>query len=389
MLTQAPSKPTKRIAVAIELDHEIPWHHQCYRGILDYAKARGWQCITDPFVLGASGVSPAEYDGVVGRIGTQTAAVIERHGIPSVNHWFNSPVQGLATVLQDKVGGATLMAEHFLACGYKRYAMMVSNNRVGQLDQEAMWRVLEPQGFARPKLFWYRDEVEGSGERFQSFRNDLREWVRSLVPPVGVYVWQATQARYLAQICEELGLEVPRDVGILVSVDSPLISEMYTPTLSAVEHEFSRVGYQAAAMLDKLMQGEEVRPRHQLVKPQRLIVRESTDVFLCDDKLVTDAMRFIADHVRRSLVMEDVCSALNVSESSLRRRFEEARGRTVREEIVRLRVDYLKRLLTETKMSIGQIANECDFSSPGQFSRYFSSASGETPSVYRKRIKGW
>ena len=79
-------------------------------------------------------------------------------------------------------------------------------------------------------------------------------------------------------------------------------------------------------------------------------------------------------------------SVIGVSESTLRRRFESALGRQVKDEIARLRTDHVKLMLTQTDTPIATIAEECGYSSPTQLARYFSKAVGVTPNAYRKRF---
>ena len=157
--------------------------------------------------------------------------------------------------------------------------------------------------------------------------------------------------------------------------------------LSAIEYDFYRQGYEAAAMLDKLMAGERIDPIHKTIGPNRIIVRESTDVFLCDDPLVSGAMHYIASHVRESIGVEDIAEAMEVSRRKLERHFEETLGKTVYNEIKRLRVEYIQHLLEETGRPISDIAFDCGFSNTSHFARYFKSVADLTPSDYRKKYR--
>ena len=146
-----------------------------------------------------------------------------------------------------------------------------------------------------------------------------------------------------------------------------------------------RGGEGGAGVLDELMQGQEVTPQHRRVTSTRLGQRESTEVFLCEDELVKEAMQYIAEHCRQTLKIDDVAEALHVSERTLRRKFDTVLGRTVPDEIKRLRIERLKLIVEETNQPIGEIAEAFGFSSGGQFSRYFSTAAGMPPTAYRKK----
>ena len=382
----AKSAPVKRIAIAIEMDHAYPWHHDCYQGILQYGQSRGWQCVVDPFLFGASeeqGDKP--YDGVVGRITSEVAELAQTHSIPVVNHWSKCPAEGLPSVLIDEFSAGRLAGEHLMACGYRHFAFMgLESDLLGHGDLEGLTQAVTSKGFLPPDSWGYNESFEEDRQKHMQFRDGLRHWLSDLTLPVGILTTASSAVRYLTQICDEIDRSVPQDVGIIVQ-SADISSDTGSPSITSVELDFLRVGFEAARLLDTLMMGNPSHPLQRLVAPKRLIARDSTDVFLCDDPLVKEAMVYISEHCRKPLKVEDVADALHTSESTLRRRFEKSLDRQVRDEIVRQRTNYIKAMLAETDKPMATISIECGFSSPTQFARYFSSATGMTPSAYRKQ----
>ena len=376
----------KRVAIAIEMDFAYPWHHDCCQGILEYGEQQGWRCVIDPFLVSVTDQGgDGQYDGVVGRLDAETAEIAKSHGIPAVNHWGNAPSQELPSVLIDEVAVGRLTGEHLMACGYRRFAFVgVQDNMPGDQQLDGLTQAVTAKGFKPPTTWMYSQLFEESREELTRFRRDLIAWLSALEPPVGIAAVNATAARYIAQVCSELGLDVPRDIGIVVQ-SSDYSSDTGTPSITAVGQDFMQLGIEAAKLLDQLMQGKEVHPLQRTLQPTPIHVRDSTDVFLCEDELVKNAMRFIAEHCRETLKVEDVANALLTSESTLRRRFEQVLGRQVKDEIARLRTNHVKLLLTETSKPLSTISEDCGFSSPTQFARYFSNAVGVTPSTYRKK----
>lgn len=383
-----PTPPARRIGIAIELDYPVPWHQGCYQGILHYAEANDWLCVVDPYLVGMVGRDGvADYDGVVGRIDAQAAEAARAHGIPAVNHWNNSPAIDLPSVRVDCNAAARLVSEHLITCGYRRFGHLgMAQDTTRESDLDILTQAVTSKGFAPPEVLICSRDFEASRENIMQFREDLARWLAKLTPPVGVFTGDTAAARYLAQMCIERGLAVPEDVGIADRSDSPGVSAVTTPTLTGIEHDYYRVGYEAAALLDELMQGKAAAPLHKLVAPIRLIQRDATDVFVCDAPLVKEAMRYIAEHCREQLKIEDVVEALHTSERTLRRKFDEVLGRSISDEIARLRVERIKVLLVETDKTLVTIAEEFGFSSAGQFTRFFSRGAGMNPSVYRKKF---
>ncbi|MGB1125471.1 MAG: helix-turn-helix domain-containing protein [Phycisphaeraceae bacterium] len=376
----------KRIAIAIELDHPWPWHLDCYQGILQYGAEHDWICVVDPYLVGTTGQSGVkDYDGVVGRITNETAQSAAEQGIPVVNHWRNTPTSGLPSVFNDYHEGARLAGEHLVSCGYRRFAHMgIITHAVSRLDFAGLTEAVRAHGFPDPDTFEFPNDFESSREGVIHMRSVLTSWLKGLTSPVGVLSQTSVAARYLAQICSEMGLKVPEDVGIVVQLGDNVLSLAASPTLTMVDSDDFVIGYESAKMLDRLMAGEQLESQIERVTPSRLIVRESSDFYLSSDPLVTEAMRYIADHCRETLRVEDLADALNTSRRTLERRFEEVVGRSVYSEVARLRAEYVKRYLLDTDQPLSAIARDCGFSSASHFTRFFSNVVGMTPSAYRK-----
>lgn len=379
----------KRIAIAIDMDNPYPWHHGCYQGILKYAEEQGdWLCIVDPFLVGMSPDSnSAKYDAVVGRIDFTTAELAKAHNLPVVNHWSNSPVTGLPSVLSDEIEMGRMVGEHLIACGYRRFAFAgIRDNRPGNKQLEGFTQAVTSKGFKPPKIWLAANEFEENREELSRFRRELLAWLTDLDTPVGIAAINATPARYIAQGCYELGMEVPKDVGIVVQ-SSDYSSDSGKPSITSIERDFIQLGYDAANLLDDLMHDRATHPLQRTQSPTRLIQRDSTDIFVCDDPLVKEAMRYIAEHCRETLTVQGIADAVYTSKSTLRRRFVEVLGRQVKDEIARLRTEYVKSLLIETDKPLATIADECGYSSPTQFARYFTNTVGRTPSAFRKQFQ--
>ncbi|MFK7788425.1 MAG: helix-turn-helix domain-containing protein, partial [Phycisphaeraceae bacterium] len=229
------------------------------------------------------------------------------------------------------------------------------------------------------------DDFKSKRETTLEVSAQLSHWLTKLEKPVGLLVQDSTIASLLIPICKELGLKVPEDVGIVGFNIDETISLATSPTLTYVTSNYYEHGYKAAALLDKLMAGKEVQPKHRLFAPDRVVVRASSDVFLCDDPLVSEAIRYIGGHVRQNPSVDEVAEHLCVSRRKLERHFAQELGRTIQTEIKRRRIEYIKRLLVETERSLSDIAIDFGFSSTSYFAKYFKDDLGLTPSAYRKK----
>lgn len=88
------------------------------------------------------------------------------------------------------------------------------------------------------------------------------------------------------------------------------------------------------------------------------------------------------------MTTSDVAQHLDVSERTLKRRFQEILGRSLKDQIDRMRAGRMKAMLIETNKPMKDIAEFFGFSGAGHFTRYFSRLAGTTPSAYRAKHAG-
>src|SRR5262249_23522532 len=142
------------------------------------------------------------------------------------------------------------------------------------------------------------------------------------------------------------------------------ICELAPVPVSSVPQDFFTIGVEAARILDMMMSGGKL-PRHapKLIPPKPIIVRRSTNVFAFEDKEVAAAMRIIHEQGGHGLGMKQLLSAVGVSRTWLDCRFRALTGHTPSEEIRRVRLQRVRELLTETELSVQDIAQRCGFGS--------------------------
>lgn len=192
----------------------------------------------------------------------------------------------------------------------------------------------------------------------------------------------------VAQICRNRGWRVPEDVAIIAGQNEETFCEHMRPTLSSVEVGYERLGYEAARLLDRLMDGQLPLAKPILLPPQGLIVRESTDFFAVDDVLIAQALAFIAANCHRPIGPENVAREMTIGIRTLQLRFQEYLGRPIAAEIRRARIERAKRELAQTERTVKEISRECGFGPPMRMYEVFLRELGLTPSQYRRQRHG-
>ena len=97
------------------------------------------------------------------------------------------------------------------------------------------------------------------------------------------------------------------------------------------------------------------------------------------------ALRFIAEHAREPIKVDDVAAAVEATRRSLERRFQKIMLPTIGEEMLHLRLERAKRRLSEGDEPLKRAAGDSGFSGLWSFDRTFIRREGTSPGKYRKQ----
>ena len=104
------------------------------------------------------------------------------------------------------------------------------------------------------------------------------------------------------------------------------------------------------------------------------------------DPVVQEAMAYTNAHLA-DVTLGSLCSAVGVSERTLRRQFGAATGMTWRQYLLQSRLLRAMALLTEPNSTVIDVATDVGFDSVSAFTRTFVRLAGETPTAYRRRSR--
>jgi LacI family transcriptional regulator len=193
-------------------------------------------------------------------------------------------------------------------------------------------------------------------------------------------------SRHIAIACQRRGLQLPDDVGLITIENETSILLNPPPSLTSLKIGYEEVGYQAAQLLDRLMDGEPAPKDPVLVGPDEIMARQSTGFVSTEDDLVSQAIRFINEHADEPIGVEEVVQNLYGSRRTLERRFRASLGRSVASEIRRLRIERAKQYLRDTDHSITSVAKRCGFRSAQSLCEVFHREAGMTPGDFRREL---
>lgn len=298
----------------------------------------------------------------------------------------------MPAILTDDAAGARIAAAHLLERGFRQFAYC---GFVGTLYSDERSRVfnevIERAGF---RCFTYESprhlrgrhpetaEIEGRGGEEHVLR-----WLRKLPRPIGLMACNDARGQQVLNACRDLGIHVPEEMAVVGVDNDDVLCDLCDPPLSSVVPNTAKIGYEAAALLDRMMRGEAAPRRPIYVEPVGIVTRRSTDVLAVESADLSAALLFIREHACDGISVEDVTTHVSLSCSALERQFGKVLGRTPKAEIVRVQLDRVKQLLAGTTWPLKEIALKAGFRHTEYLCAVFKSKFGQTPGQYRAQAR--
>jgi len=308
-------------------------------------------------------------------------------GVPTIScPYTKERIPGITNIMTDHVNVGKMGAEHLLELGFQQFAYCGFNDWWWSRKRgEAFSKTVAEAGY--PTYFYPQPRAKAK-RTWDKELPVIANWLLTLPKPIGLMTCNDDRGEWVIEACKIAGLNVPDEVAIVGVDNDPLICDLCDPPLSSIVLNVEKAGYEAAALLDKMMAGERATRCDIHVRPTHVTIRQSTDVLAVDDANVAAAIRFIRQHSKTVIQVSDVVSAVALSRRVLEKRFRNILGHSIHDEIRRTRVEQIIQMLAETAMSISEIAQALGFSDAAHISRYFRREKGMSPLAYRKHYLG-
>ena len=335
-------------------------------------------------------------DGVITRLDNPDLdTLLRRKGVPVVYLRTPAPRIKAPSVLLNDQSVVAAGFEHLRERGFRHFAFCGLNGAdYSDIRRAAFVRLVCDGGFRchifksahRPKF----NTVVGY-ERYGLLEEDeeIRTWIKNLPKPVGVMTCNDLRGERVLAACRAIQVAVPDELAVIGVDNDEVLCDFSHPPLSSVIPNTRRTGYEAAALLHRMMLGKKVPPRTVWIEPAGVATRQSTEVLAIEDRHIAAAARFIREHACQStgVSVKDVARAAALSERSLERRFIKILGHTPKEEILRVRLNRAKQLLTETDLPLSVIGEKIGLEHTEYISRIFKKKVGMTPGAFRKKAQ--
>ena len=347
--------------------------HRHHRGIVRYAKEAGW--ILDASMAYSGRMPESRHcDGIIS-FHSDRADIMQRiheAGVPTVDLSLGDGIPGLPCVRHNNLEIGRQAARHLLERGYREIAYAGWFRYANDLGREA----------------GLREVVEREGGRFTRIRvEELEARARELTKPAAIMFQNDMHAADGELRLLDAGFDVPHEIAVMGCDNDDLYFDTAPVPLSSVDSEVERCGYEAARLLDRLMSGEAPPKAPVLVPPSGVHERDSTRLIAIPHAPTSRALAAIRARFLEPLDLDEIARVSGLGRRRLEDHFKAHVGRTMAEELRRLRIDEADRRIATSDDKLADIAVSCGFSDGAHLTHAFRAAFGETPEARRKRVR--
>ena len=263
-----------------------------------------------------------------------------------------------------------------------------------------------PRQWARQRVAVFRELCAGSGrpcDVFPERRGETPEkrarrlaaWAASLPERCAVFAVNDYTGGEVLIALASCGRGVPATATV-VGVDGTetFSGSPATDELSSVQIDFERAGFIAAQMLARRIDAAAAAhghraappgPEKELFGPLMVLRRASTRGRSRPGPIIAGAVETIRREAASGLTARALAARVPGSRKHFERRFREAMGHSVLEEILHARLEKVGLLLSRRDVPIGAVASLCGFSSDIELKRLFRRRTGMSMREWRSR----
>jgi len=357
--------------------------HRLARGVLDFVRQQTNSALEYTVETEAILEEPDRLvcDGLIVNVRAKSMARrMSGLGIPVVNLSGRMNPLPFSSVISDDRATGRLAAEHLMAVGFKQFAFVGA--------RETGYSLRCKDGFARPLLSAALPQYEMLIEEGRIGHSDvvtlLAQWIGGLPKPIGIMVDRDDHAPCVLEACRKADIAIPEQAALVSAGNNLSYCLGMVPALTSVDLNQERIGFEAAALMARLMAGEPAPVKPIVVEPRRVQLRQSSNVLATHDPVVAAASRFIREHAHESITIEDVARGVSISRRSLEAKYRKSVNRSPHEDLQLVRLERAKDLLDRPELSLAEIALKCGYNYPALMYRAFHKVLGMTPGEYRR-----
>lgn len=382
------NKLQKTISVPF-LVKERPYLRTVLDGIRAYLEAHGdWKIVTPQYYAGND--HPLDYiPGIVGQISgvprPQHLVGLLARQIPTVLIGYSPQPNGASTVVLDYERIAKLAVDHFADQGVRAFAYIGSNNPLNRDHFELCQGVEQYVGTLSASFEQFDNTVPYTKASMKIHIGRIAQWLKCLPDQAGIICGDDDYANRVLLAAHLAGLRPGQDFMMIGCGNDTVFCESANPKLSSIEFDYYGMGWLAAQKLCALVLSKSEPNEALIIRSSVLRARRSSRRSGVPGGCVDQAMDLIWNRNESVVSVDLLASKLKVNRRTLDRQFNQQLQTSASVEIRKARTEKVKRLLSNERMLLATIAQDCGFYDQAHMSREFKRETGVTPLAYRNR----
>jgi len=385
----------RQFHIALIVETSTVYGRRLLRGIAKYLRAHGpWSVFLEQRGLTESvpaWIDSWEGDGIISRVTTpQLAERLAARYVPVVDLTDIYGDVGLPQIWSDDRAIGRLAAEHLLERGFRQFAFCgFSDHHWSRLRGEGFAGAVRQAEATLADCFaspWTGPEAHD----WEDEQHEIGAWLQALPKPVGIMASNDMRGQHVLDACSRMEIAVPEEAAVIGCDNDEVLCELCNPPLSSVAPNPERIGFEAAELLHQLMSSDSADHRQQQtrrnVSPVGVVTRQSTDVSAIGDPLIAAAVQYVRENACGGITVDDILRHVSISRSMLERGFRRYLRRSPHAEIRHVQMKKVCQLLSETDLTLQQVAELTGFAHPEYLSVVFKREMRETPGGFRQRV---
>ncbi|ADV42085.1 xylose operon transcription regulator XylR [Bacteroides helcogenes] len=384
------------IRLILLTDFTESFSYNLLKGVLAYSKSHEpWVVCRMPpsykLTYGMEGVlkwaKAWQADAIIGRFdNNDNVELFRKHGIIAIAQDYKSRFKSIPNITGDYRKSGKMAAEFFISKGFQHFAFYGYRDAVWSQERcEGFYECIAAQGFG-DNFHAYQEQSLDDLWFYEA--PPLLTWLKSLPQPTALMACDDNQGNRITEICKVNNIRVPDRIAILGVDNDEIICNLSDPPLSSISHNIARGGFEAAELINHLLNDED--SSHQniqdvVIQPINIVNRLSTDFYSTADAYIHTALKYIHQNIAADITVTDIVKQVPLSRRLLEIRFKQVTQQSIHKYIFNLRMERFAQLLLASDAPIADVAEQVGISNLKNLSRQFKLLKKVSPNEYRKK----
>ncbi|MBR6432893.1 MAG: DNA-binding transcriptional regulator [Bacteroides sp.] len=376
-------------------DFTESFSYNLLKGILAYSKSHEpWVVCRMPpsykLTYGIEGVlkwaKTWQADAIIGRFDNDdNVELFRQHGIIAIAQDYKARFENIPNITGDYRKTGKMAAEFFLNKGFQHFAFYGYRDTVWSQERcEGFYECIAERGFGN-NFHAYQEQSLDDLWFYEA--PPLLSWLKSLPHPTALMACDDNQGNRITEICKVNNIKVPDKIAILGVDNDEIICNLSDPPLSSISHNIVRGGFEAAELIDRLLNDEENNRQDMqdvVIQPINIVNRLSTDFYSTTDMHIHTALKYIHQNIASDITVSDIVKQVPLSRRLLEIRFKQVTQQSIHKYIFNLRMERFAQLLLASDAPIADVAEQVGINNLKNLSRQFKTLKKVSPNEYRK-----